>query len=137
MKFCLSSVDVKLKSVLNDKLPSWNSWKNVDILEQQTYLEKYDKKDLIYLSADSENVIHELEHGKQYIIGGIVDKNRYKNLCQNKATEQGIKTARLPITDYIQMATRKVLTVNQGEHSLVKVYVWKNDVLNVSFIHSG
>lgn len=137
MKFCLSSVDVKLKSVLNDKLPSWNSWKNVDILEQQTYLEKYDKKDLIYLSADSENVIHELEQGKQYIIGGIVDKNRYKNLCQNKATEQGIKTARLPITDYIQMATRKVLTVNQGEHSLVKVYVWKNDVLNVSFIHSG
>jgi tRNA (guanine9-N1)-methyltransferase len=116
MKFCVSSVDAKLKGVLDDKLQSWHSWKNVDILQDTTtYLDKFNKDDLIYLSADSDNVIHELEDGKQYIIGGIVDKNRYKNLCQSKAIEQGIKTARLPIGDYIQMASRKVLTVNQGE----------------------
>ncbi|KAG2235624.1 guanine-1-methyltransferase-domain-containing protein [Thamnidium elegans] len=114
MKLCLSSVDPLLKTTLNEKLPSWLSWKNVNILPENTsYLDSFDKKDLVYLSADSENVIHELEEGKHYIIGGIVDKNRYKSLCQNKATEQGIQTARLPIGDYIQMATRKVLTVNQ------------------------
>ncbi|KAI9355486.1 guanine-1-methyltransferase-domain-containing protein [Pilaira anomala] len=114
MKICLSSVDSVLKETFNEKLPSWSSWKNVNILpENTTYLDAFDKKDLVYLSADSDNVIHELEEGKHYIIGGIVDKNRYKNLCQNKAVDQGIQTARLPISDYIQMATRKVLTVNQ------------------------
>lgn len=119
MKICLSSVDSLLKETFNEKLPSWSSWKNVNILpENTTYLNAFDKKDLVYLSADSDNVIHELEEGKKYIIGGIVDKNRYKNLCQNKAVDQGIQTARLPISDYIQMATRKVLTVNQGKKNI-------------------
>lgn len=119
MKICLSSVDSLLKETFNEKLPSWSSWKNVNILpENTTYLNAFDKKDLVYLSADSDNVIHELEEGKNYIIGGIVDKNRYKNLCQNKAVDQGIQTARLPISDYIQMATRKVLTVNQGKKNI-------------------
>lgn len=37
-----------------------------------------------------------------------------QNLCQNKATTLGIRTARLPIGTYLaNMPTRKVLTVNQ------------------------
>lgn len=95
------------------------SWHGVQIVEQEYIdadghigLEGIDVNDLVYLSADSENTIDEIDETKAYIIGGIVDKNRYKNLCQEKAVRQGIKTARLPIGDYIQMASRKVLTVN-------------------------
>lgn len=77
-----------------------------------TTIDGVDKADLIYLSADADDTLDVLDESKVYIIGGIVDKNRYKNLCQDKAVRQGIRTAKLPIGEYIQMASRKVLTVN-------------------------
>lgn len=69
---------------------------------------------LVYLSADSEEELTTLSPNEIYVIGGIVDRNRHKMLCQNKAVELGIRTARLPIGSFIEnMPTRKVLTVNQ------------------------
>ena len=46
-------------------------------------------------------------------MGGIVDRNRYKGICYKRAAENGIKTAKLPIGDYMQMNSRFVLTTNQ------------------------
>lgn len=43
---------------------------------------------LVYLTADAADELHELDAESIYIIGGLVDRNRYKNICQNKATEQ-------------------------------------------------
>ncbi|CAO3634365.1 unnamed protein product [Mucor fragilis] len=119
MQMALTSLDEPLKKQLDAKAPSWENWKNFQVTSEP-YLDKFNKDDLIYLSADSENVAHELEEGKTYIIGGIVDKNRHKNLCNDKAASQGIKTAQLPIGDYIRLASRKVLTVNQVFEIMVK-----------------
>lgn len=78
------------------------------------------KSSLVYLTGDSPNVLTSLEPGKTYILGGIVDRNRYKSLCLNKAIELGIEHAQLPIGEHLpEMGTRKVLTVNQVYEILV------------------
>ena len=63
--------------------------------------------------ADSPEELEELEPGKAYIIGGLVDGNQHKNLCLDKAAGQGIATARLPIGTHLKMAGSPILTVNQ------------------------
>lgn len=78
---------------------------------------------VVYLSADSPNTITQLDPGTCYILGGIVDKNRFPNLCQKKAEELGLETAQLPIGDYIKMSSRRVLTVNQGR-SIEGTKIW-------------
>ncbi|ADV21227.1 tRNA (guanine(9)-N1)-methyltransferase [Cryptococcus gattii E566] len=79
------------------------------------------KHKLVYLSADGEDELLSLSEDEIYIIGGIVDRNRHKNLCQGKAEQLGIRTARLPIGTFLEMLpTRKVLTVNQVFDILVK-----------------
>ncbi|KAF8559135.1 hypothetical protein OG21DRAFT_1432115 [Imleria badia] len=78
------------------------------------------RENIVYLTADSSEELLELNEGETYIIGGICDHNRYKNLCLNKAIDSQIRYARLPIGRYISLATRKVLTVNQVFEILLK-----------------
>ena len=62
-------------------------------LDVQSYLEHFTvqgvpKDKLVYLTADSDNELGELDPAAVYIIGGIVDRNRHKQLCYNKAVEE-------------------------------------------------
>lgn len=43
-------------------------------------------EELVYLTADSPDTITQLEKGKVYILGGLVDRNAHKGLCFKKAT---------------------------------------------------
>ncbi|CAN8104878.1 unnamed protein product [Discula destructiva] len=67
---------------------------------------------IVYLSADSPHTLDRLEPNTSYVIGGLVDRNREKHLCQRRAEEKGIRTAKLPIGEYLQMSSRKVLATN-------------------------
>ncbi|KAJ3926498.1 MAG: guanine-1-methyltransferase-domain-containing protein [Lentinula lateritia] len=79
------------------------------------------KQKIVYLTADSGEEIEELKPGETYIIGALVDRNRYKNLTFDKATKESIRHARLPIGKYISsLPTRKVLTVNQVFEIMLK-----------------
>lgn len=90
-----------------------------DVPQGETSAEKeaaptseFTKGSIVYLSADSPNVLDKLEPHTSYVIGGLVDRNREKLLCQKRAEGKGIRTAKLPIGDYMQMASRQVLATN-------------------------
>ncbi|KAL1623616.1 tRNA (guanine(9)-N(1))-methyltransferase [Neofusicoccum ribis] len=68
--------------------------------------------EIVYLSSEGTETLHDLKPYSTYIIGGLVDKNRYKGICHKRATERGIKTAKLPIGEFLQMNSRSVLATN-------------------------
>ena len=59
-----------------------HKWKGVHISTNgyQDVLSEVSRENLVYLTADSSEVIQTLENDKVYIIGGLVDRNRYKVL---------------------------------------------------------
>ena len=108
------------------------SWMKVDLenlstmkMEQlQNLAPEYAKSDsegpVIYLSSDASETLTELEPHGVYIIGGLVDKNRHKGICHRKAMEGNVRTAKLPIGEYMQMNSRSVLTVNHVVEILLR-----------------
>ncbi|PPD66998.1 hypothetical protein GOBAR_AA25362 [Gossypium barbadense] len=116
------------------RLPGFDKW--IIEKENQSYIKAFSdrKDDLVYLTADSETVLHELDPTKVYIVGGLVDRNRWKGITMKKAEEQGIHTAKLPIGAYMKMSSSQVLTVNQVIEILLKFLEtkdWKDSFFQV------
>lgn len=76
--------------------------------------------EIIYLSSESDNTLSELKPNSTYIIGGLVDKNRHKGVCHKRAEERGIKTAKLPIGEFLEMRSRQVLVTNHVLEIMLK-----------------
>ncbi|KAL2473523.1 hypothetical protein Fot_49289 [Forsythia ovata] len=116
------------------RLPGYDKW--IIEKENRSYIEAFQdqKEKLVYLTADSENVLNELDPKAIYIIGGLVDRNRWKGITMKKAEEQGIETAKLPIGDYLKMSSSQVLTVNQVVEIILKFLEakdWKDSFFQV------
>ncbi|KAJ5115014.1 tRNA (guanine(9)-N(1))-methyltransferase TRM10 [Penicillium alfredii] len=133
-----TSFNKLLKERFDTVLPGHKNWKGIQLLPEDfaqgaekakeqmvpprggklvgPFADQADAKpedgEVVYLSSDSPDTLTELKPYSTYIIGGLVDKNRHKGICYKHAMEKGIKTAKLPIGDYIQMASRSVLTTN-------------------------
>ena len=93
-----------------------------------------EKKKIYYLSADSENTINELDSNNVYIIGGIVDRNKYKGLSYNKAKELKINHGKFPIGEFLQLHSSKVLTTNHTFAILDKFntnHDWKEAFMSI------
>ena len=89
---------------------------------------------IVYLSSEAEDVLDQLEGDTAYVIGGLVDHNHHKGLCHEEAGKLGVRTARLPIDEFINMKTRKVLAVNHVYEILALVSQgksWKEAFLEV------
>ncbi|KAJ6848071.1 tRNA (guanine(9)-N1)-methyltransferase [Iris pallida] len=108
------------------RIPGFDKW--IIEKESKSYIEALEdqKENLVYLTADAETVLDELDLKKIYIIGGLVDRNRWKGITMKKANDQGIQSARLPIGNYLKMSSSQVLTVNQVVEILLKFLETKN-----------
>ena len=68
--------------------------------------------EIIYLTSDSPQTLTALKPYSTYIIGGLVDRNRHKGICYKRALDHGMRTAKLPIGEYMEMTSRFVLATN-------------------------
>ncbi|EPS62556.1 hypothetical protein M569_12234 [Genlisea aurea] len=102
------------------RIPGFEKW--VIQKEDSPYKDVFRDRmeNLVYLTADSETLLDELDSKAIYIVGGLVDRNRWKGITMKKAKEQGIRTAKLPIGEYLKMSSSQVLTVNQVVEILLK-----------------
>ena len=110
------------------KLPGFDTWHM--LVTDKTVAELGLSSDAVYLTADSEDTldIEEVDSNTTLIIGGIVDRNRYKNATLQRAESIGLRTAQLPIGEFMSLKTSKVLTVNHVVQILVDVlghHDWK------------
>ncbi|KAI2635753.1 guanine-1-methyltransferase-domain-containing protein [Hypomontagnella submonticulosa] len=69
-------------------------------------------KSIVYLTADSPYTLDRLEPNTCYVIGGIIDKNREKGLCYKIARGKKVRTAKLPIKEFMIMSSRHILATN-------------------------
>lgn len=102
--------------------------------------EVFEKQEVVYLTAESENVLDKLEENKTYIIGGIVDHNHHKGLCFERAQKAELQTARLPLSENVDMKSRSVLSTYHVFEILLKVSQgkqWSEAILDTIPVRKG
>ncbi|XP_010175195.1 tRNA methyltransferase 10 homolog B, partial [Antrostomus carolinensis] len=68
---------------------------------QESFLDLFPLDAIVYLTPDSENVLEDIDPNKVYVLGGLVDESIHKKLTLQRAQEQSLQTARLPIREYM------------------------------------
>ena len=85
--------------------------------EEEGIEELFDLERVVYLTPDSETALLTLDPEAVYIIGGLVDDSVKKDTSSQYSRSLGIKTARLPITEFMKRAEagsfKQILTINQ------------------------
>uniref|UniRef100_A0A8C5URT7 tRNA (guanine(9)-N(1))-methyltransferase n=1 Tax=Microcebus murinus TaxID=30608 RepID=A0A8C5URT7_MICMU len=110
--------------------------KKLDITEEDCF-SLFPLETLVYLTPDSEHALEDVDLNKVYILGGLVDESIQKKVTFQKAQEYSVKTARLPIQEYMVRCQNgknyhsKILAINQALKKGVssgKGYVLRNSV---------
>ena len=114
VRLYLTGFEGRMGEIARKACSGFENWAVVS--SEESYLDApalvEQRKDLVYLTADSEHELEDFKEDDIYIIGGIVDRNRYKNLTLDKANEQGIRHARLPIQNHLKMTGTHVSTTS-------------------------
>ncbi|XP_051982422.1 tRNA methyltransferase 10 homolog C [Xyrauchen texanus] len=69
---------------------------------------------LVYLTADSPNVLRKFDHSKVYVVGAMVDRSIHSGVSLANAKRLSLATARLPLDEYLDWdCGAKNLTLDQ------------------------
>uniref|UniRef100_A0A914NVX9 tRNA (guanine(9)-N(1))-methyltransferase n=1 Tax=Meloidogyne incognita TaxID=6306 RepID=A0A914NVX9_MELIC len=131
IQFSIVGLTGKAEKIFNS-YPSYSNW-DVNI-SNKNLDELWNPKQIVYLTADSNNLLETLNEDKVYIIGGLLDHNHHKGVCLKKAEDNGYEHARLPIESFFKLCGRNVLTINQVFEILVNFCQsldWKKAFLDV------
>uniref|UniRef100_A0A2K5S2F2 tRNA (guanine(9)-N(1))-methyltransferase n=1 Tax=Cebus imitator TaxID=2715852 RepID=A0A2K5S2F2_CEBIM len=96
--------------------------KKLDITEEDCF-SLFPLETLVYLTPDSEHALEDVDLNKVYILGGLVDESIQKKVTFQKAREYCVKTARLPIQEYMvrnhngKNYHSEILAINQETHN--------------------
>lgn len=124
LQFYITSFTGIMKDIFVCVQPGCVNW---DVyFKEEDYYNIFDHRNIVYLTAESENVLETLDESKTYVIGGLVDHNQQKGLCHQRALQRKINHAQLPISQYIKLSSRKVLTINHVFEILVKYTETRN-----------
>ncbi|XP_068090129.1 tRNA methyltransferase 10 homolog B [Hyperolius riggenbachi] len=88
-------------------------------LTEDSFLDLFPVGTIVYLTPDSENVLEDIDLSKVYILGGLVDESVQKKVTYQRARENGLQTARLPIQEYmvkkdnVKNFHSEILAINQ------------------------
>lgn len=87
----------------------------------------------IYLTGDTDQILPDVEtvhrdyKDRVFIIGGLVDHNRHKKLCYERAQAKGITTARLPIQEHLKLKQRQILSTVTVFEILMEVLGYRKE----------
>ncbi|KAM9366489.1 tRNA methyltransferase 10 homolog C [Symphorus nematophorus] len=78
------------------------------------HVDVFPREQLVYLTADSPNVLRTFDHSKVYIIGALVDRSIQSGLSLANAKRLKLATARLPLDEFLHWDVgAKNLTLDQ------------------------
>ncbi|KAM4743580.1 tRNA methyltransferase 10 homolog C [Anableps anableps] len=81
---------------------------------EQHYTDIFPREQLVYLTADSPNVLRSFDHSKVYVIGALVDRSIQSGLSLANAKRLKLATARLPLDEFLHWDMgAKNLTLDQ------------------------
>ncbi|XP_074839629.1 tRNA methyltransferase 10 homolog C [Carettochelys insculpta] len=91
------------------------AWNNLLVtVTEQSHIDVFPRDKLIYLTADSPNVMKTFDHDKIYIVGSMVDKQIQTGISLAHAKRLKLATERLPLEGYLKWESGgKNLTLDQ------------------------
>ncbi|KAK7825419.1 hypothetical protein U0070_012219 [Myodes glareolus] len=99
--FQLLQMDVEYEHQEEEACPANSAaWGSLDVTEEDCF-SVFPLESLVYLTPDSERALEDVDENTVYIIGGLVDESIQKKVTFQKAQEHSVKTARLPIQEYM------------------------------------